>query len=55
MVKLTATAAARGFSEALNRVAAGEEFEIVRNGATAADLREIRSSVGFDEEPWPSS
>ena len=86
MVKLTATDAARSFSEVLNRVAAGEEFEIVRNGATvavlsppkarslapgrfhellrslpppddgfAADLREIRSSVGVDEDPWPSS
>ncbi len=30
---MTATEAARGFSEVLNRVAAGEEIEVVRNGA----------------------
>jgi len=38
MAKLTATEAARNFSEVLNRVAAGEEVEIVRNGATVALL-----------------
>jgi len=34
--KLTATEAARSFSEVLNRVAAGEEIEVVRNGASVA-------------------
>lgn len=38
MVRLTATDAARSFSDVLNRVAAGEEFEIVRNGAPVARL-----------------
>lgn len=38
MVRLTATEAARNFSDVLNRVAAGEQFEIVRNGAPAAVL-----------------
>ena len=38
MVRLTATEAARNFSDLLNRVAAGEEIEIVRNGATVALL-----------------
>ena len=38
MSKLTATEAARNFSDVLNRVAAGEEVEIVRNGATVALL-----------------
>jgi len=38
MTKLSATEAARNFSEVLNRVAAGEELEIVRNGATVALL-----------------
>jgi prevent-host-death family protein len=33
---MTATEAARSFSELLNRVAAGEEFEITRAGATIA-------------------
>jgi prevent-host-death family protein len=35
---LSATRAARNFSEVLNRVARGEEIEIVRNGATVAVL-----------------
>ncbi len=33
---MTATEVARNFSDVLNRVAAGEEIEIVRNGATVA-------------------
>jgi prevent-host-death family protein len=42
VARLTATEAARNFSEALNRVAAGEEIEIVRNGATVAVLARPR-------------
>ena len=38
MGRLSATEAARNFSAVLNRVAAGEEVEIVRNGATVALL-----------------
>ena len=38
MARLTATEAARNFSEVLNRVGAGEEIEIVRNGAPVAVL-----------------
>jgi prevent-host-death family protein len=38
VTRLTATEAARNFSELLTRVAAGEEIEIVRNGATVAVL-----------------
>ncbi|HVW17563.1 MAG TPA: type II toxin-antitoxin system prevent-host-death family antitoxin [Solirubrobacteraceae bacterium] len=33
---MTATEAARSFSDVLNRVAAGEEIEITRNGAVIA-------------------
>jgi prevent-host-death family protein len=36
MIRLSATSAARTFSEVLNRVASGEEIEITRNGATVA-------------------
>lgn len=36
MARLTATEVARNFSAVLNRVAAGEEIEIVRNGAPVA-------------------
>jgi prevent-host-death family protein len=34
--RLTATEAARSFSEVLNRVAAGEEVEVTRSGAPVA-------------------
>ena len=36
MARLTATEAARGFSDVLNRVAAGEEVEVTRAGAPVA-------------------
>ncbi len=36
MARITATEAARTFSDVLNRVAAGEEIEIDRNGAPVA-------------------
>ena len=36
MSKLTATEAARNFSDVLNRVAAGEELEVTRSGAAVA-------------------
>lgn len=36
MARVTATEASRGFSELLNRVARGEEIEIVRSGAVVA-------------------
>lgn len=35
---MSATETARSFSDVLNRVAAGEEIEITRNGATVAVL-----------------
>lgn len=38
VTRLSATEAARNFSEVLNRVAAGEEIEVVRNGAPVAVL-----------------
>jgi len=38
MARMTATEVSRKFSAALNRVLAGEEIEIVRNGATVARL-----------------
>lgn len=35
-MRLTATEVARNFSDVLNRVAGGEELEVVRNGAPVA-------------------
>jgi antitoxin (DNA-binding transcriptional repressor) of toxin-antitoxin stability system len=34
--RMSATEAARSFSDVLNRVAAGEEIEVIRNGASVA-------------------
>ena len=42
MTRLSATETARNFSVVLNRVAAGEEIEITRNGATVAVLAPSR-------------
>ena len=42
---MTATEAARSFSDVLNRVAAGEEIEIVRNGAAVAVLAPPRARL----------
>ena len=36
MVKMTATEAARTFSQLLNRVSSGEEIHVIRNGAEVA-------------------
>jgi antitoxin (DNA-binding transcriptional repressor) of toxin-antitoxin stability system len=36
MARMTATDAARAFSDVLNRVAAGEEIEVTRSGAPVA-------------------
>jgi len=36
MTRMTATEAARSFSELLNRVAAGEQIEVTRSGADVA-------------------
>ena len=45
MVSLSATEVARRFSDVLNRVAAGEEIEIVRNGAPVAVLSPPRARL----------
>ncbi|HEV3376412.1 MAG TPA: type II toxin-antitoxin system prevent-host-death family antitoxin [Thermoleophilaceae bacterium] len=42
---MTATDAARSFSDLLNRVAAGEEVEVVRNGAPVAVIRPVRARL----------
>jgi len=42
---MTATEAARSFSELLNRVAGGEEIEVIRSGAPVAVISRPRSSL----------
>lgn len=39
MVQMSATEVARNFSAVVNRVIAGEEIEVVRNGAPVIELR----------------
>jgi antitoxin (DNA-binding transcriptional repressor) of toxin-antitoxin stability system len=47
MVRMTATEVSRNFSNAINRVDAGEEIEIVRNGKTIAELRQPVRPIGI--------
>ena len=42
---MTATDAARGFSELLNRVADGEEIEVTRSGVTVAVISPPKSRL----------
>lgn len=43
MPRLTATEVSRNFSRILSRVVAGEEIEVVRNGAPVAVIRPART------------
>ena len=45
MMRMTATEASRSFSELLNRVQAGEEIEVTRNGAPVAVIAPAPPSV----------
>jgi prevent-host-death family protein len=45
MTRLTATEAARAFSDVLNRVAAGEEVEVTRSGAPVAVIVPPKSQL----------
>jgi antitoxin (DNA-binding transcriptional repressor) of toxin-antitoxin stability system len=47
MVRMTATEVSRNFSNAINRVDAGEEIEIVRNGKAIAELRRPVRPIGI--------
>jgi prevent-host-death family protein len=45
MTRMTATDAARNFSEVLNRVANGEEIEVTRSGAAVAVISAPKSRL----------
>ncbi len=45
MTRMTATEAARSFSDVLNRVAAGEEIEVTRSGTAVAVIAPPRVRV----------
>ena len=52
MVRLSATEVARNFSAVINRVGAGEEIQIVRNGAPVAELRPPSRPRGISDTGW---
>lgn len=52
MVQLSATDVARSFSTVMNRVDAGEEIEIVRNGVPIAELRPAPRRRTISAERW---
>lgn len=45
MTRMTATDAARSFSDVLNRVASGEEIEVTRSGTAVAVISPARSTL----------
>lgn len=47
MVRMTATEVSRHFSNVINRVDAGEEIEIIRNGRAIAELRRPSQPIGI--------
>jgi len=52
MTRLTATEVARKFSQVLNRVGAGEEVEVVRNGVPIVQMRRARSNQVISAARW---
>jgi antitoxin (DNA-binding transcriptional repressor) of toxin-antitoxin stability system len=52
MVQLSATEVARNFSAVMNRVGAGEEIEIVRNGMPIGELRPPARLRGISGPAW---
>jgi antitoxin (DNA-binding transcriptional repressor) of toxin-antitoxin stability system len=52
MVRMSATDVARNFSAVINRVGAGEEIEIIRNGAPVAELRRPSRPQRLRGEAW---
>jgi prevent-host-death family protein len=52
MTRLTATEVAREFSSVVNRVGAGEEVEVVRNGVPVVQMRPARSGRAVSAPRW---
>lgn len=52
MVRMSATEVARNFSAVVNRVDAGEEIEIVRNGKPIAEMRPPSRPRGLKGNAW---
>ena len=52
MTRLSATEVAREFSAVVNRVGAGEEIEVVRNGVPVAQMRRPSSGHLVSPDRW---
>ena len=52
MLRMSATEVARSFSAVMNRVGAGEEIEIVRNGMPIAELRPPSRRRRLSGDAW---
>jgi antitoxin (DNA-binding transcriptional repressor) of toxin-antitoxin stability system len=52
MARLSATQVAREFSAVINRVGAGEEIEVVRNGVAVMRMRPASSGHLVSAERW---
>jgi len=52
MVRLSATEVARSFSSIVNRVGAGEEIEVVRNGVPVIEMRPASTGHIVSAERW---
>lgn len=52
MTRLTATEVSRKFSEVVNRVGAGEEVEVVRNGVPIVQMRPAQSRQVVSAARW---
>lgn len=52
MVQMSATEVARNFSAVVNRVIAGEEIEVIRNGTPVAELRSPSGPRRLKGDSW---
>lgn len=52
MTRLTATEVAREFSAVVNRIGAGEEIEVVRNGVPLVEMRPATSGRLVSAARW---
>lgn len=52
MVRLSATEVARSFSAIVNRVGAGEEIEVVRNGVPVVEMRPATAGRAISADRW---
>jgi antitoxin (DNA-binding transcriptional repressor) of toxin-antitoxin stability system len=52
MVQMSATEVARNFSAVVNRVIAGEEIEVIRNGTSVVELVPPSRTYAISDAAW---